>query len=251
MKTGILAVVILAVLFLGACVPQSVLVRGAGEQGLPQLKVSAEASVEVAPDQLQLLLGVITQGATAEQALRENNLRMTAVMTQLQELGLAEDDLQTGQFQVRPQWSVPPRPTPANWQRSIVGYQVSNQLMIATPRIDLAGDLLGLAQESGANQVGNLQFTLADPEAHGLEAIALATKLAERKAKTLAEAAGARLGEILSLAVSGSPNSYAPQVMMAEARALSAESVPVAAGKVTVSEGVSIVYRLVSPAGAE
>ena len=251
MKIGQLAIVVPLLLFLSACVPRPVSQPVSVPRELPQLAVSAEASVEVAPDQLQLRLGVVTQGKSADQALQENNLRMITLMAQLRELGVGEGDLQTGQFQVRPQWSVPPRPTPAGWQRTIVGYQVSNELLIATSRLDLAGDLLGMARDSGANQVGSLQFTLTDPESHQLKAIALATKLAGRKAKTLAEAAGAKLGEILSLTVSGGPNRHTPQLMVAEARTLATESVPVASGKVTVTEGVSIVYRLVNPAGAE
>jgi uncharacterized protein len=89
--------------------------------------------------------------ADAGQAVSENNQRMTRVMTMLADLGLDRKELATGQFQIQPQWSQPPRPTPANWQREIVGYRVSNDLWIRTTRIDLAGKLLGLAHQTQAS----------------------------------------------------------------------------------------------------
>ena len=226
-----------------ACTPQSLNFSTVNQQ-LPQLTVQADATVEVLPDQLQLRLGVVTEAENANQALSENNQRMAAVMQMLEGIGIPLDEMKTGQFQVRPEWSVPPRPTPANWQREIVGYRVSNELLIETARVELAGDLLGMAEKAGANQLGGLQFSLADPEQERLTAIDLATRKARKKAETLAAAAGARLGDIISLALDPPGNSVGPQLMMAESRAATAETVPVAAGKIEIEAGVTIIYHL-------
>ena len=121
-----------------ACTPQSLNFSTVNQQ-LPQLTVQADATVEVLPDQLQLRLGVVTEAENANQALSEKNQRMAAVMQMLEGIGIPLDEMKTGQFQVRPEWSVPPRPTPANWQREIVGYRVSNELLIETARVELAG----------------------------------------------------------------------------------------------------------------
>ncbi len=239
-------IVVLLLLLLGACVPQQAnLVQPHIDP--PQLVVRGQGRVEVVPDQLQLRLGVVTEGSEADFALAENNQRMSAVMAMLADIGIAADEMATGQFQIRPEWSLPPRPTPANWQRQIIGYRVSNELRIATRRIDLAGRLLATAQQAGANQVGGLQFTLADPEEHRQRAITLATEQAVREAKTLAQAAGVKLGDVQSLVLDSSNNAPGPQLMMAEARLASVESVPIATGKVEVSASVSLVYLLEVP----
>ncbi len=229
---------------LSACVPQPVFYGTGNPQPVAQLVVQADAVVEAVPDQLELRLGVVTQQETAGQALRDNNERMRAVMKQLATMGIAVSEMQTGQFQIRPEWSVPPRPTPANWQRRIVAYQVSNELQITTTRIDLAGDLLGIAQQAGANQIGNLQFSLADPETAQLKAIDLATTKARNKAHTLATAAGVRLGELLSLSLDNSNGFTAPKMMFNEARIAAVDSVPVATGKVDIQAAVTAIYRL-------
>lgn len=209
-----------------------------------QLVVAADATLEVAPDLLRLRLGVMTEAAEAASAVAENNQRMETLMTRLGEIGITADQLETGQFYIRPQWSVPPRPTPANWERKIIAYQVSNELRVATGKVDLAGEILQLAQQAGANQVGGLTFELADPEHYRLQALAKATRKAMTKAQTLARAAGVSLGRILS--ISQDSAAVAPRTALAMARAGSAEAqtVPIAAGKVEVEAGVRIVYLL-------
>lgn len=248
MKNALILVLLLGLM--SACTPQ-VYTTAAPQKTLPQLVVQADARVEALPDLLRMRLGVVTEAPQAGEALADNNQRMKTLMLMLAELGLSQDDLATGQFQIRPEWSVPPRPTPANWERKIVAYRVSNELLVETSRVDLAGELLSLAQDSGANQIGGLQFDLADPELHRLEAITVATRKAQRKAQALAAAAGARLGEILSLTLDSSTNGFSPKLMLAEARSTAADSVPVTAGKVEVEAGVTMTYRLVNSPSVE
>lgn len=214
----------------------------------PQLQVRGEGVVEATPDLLQLRLGVVTQEADADAALNNNSAQMRAVLLILEELGIAATEISTGQFQIRPEWSLPPRPTPANWQREIIGYRVSNELLIATTKVALAGKLLAVSQRAGANQIGGLQFTLADPSEHQQQAIALATARAIRQAQTMAAAAGVSLGPIQSLSLDSAGRLASPQLMMAEARMASADTVPVTAGKVEVTAAVTLIYRLAEPA---
>jgi len=235
----------LSVLLLG-CVPQTVNYSSAPLE-LPQLMVQADGQVNVNPDQLQLRLGVVTEADEAGAALEQNNQQMAAVMQMLAGIGIAYADIATGQFQIHPEWSRPPRPTPANWQREIVGYRVSNELIVTTSQVELAGQLLSLAQQAGANQIGGLQFDLADPTAHRQKAIEVAAEKALRKARTIAAAAGVELGEIQSISLGGVSGAPQPRLMMAEARTASVEPVPVAAGKVEVTASVTIVYQIKNP----
>ena len=209
-----------------------------------RLTVSAEAQVMVNPDQLQLRLAVVTEEKDAGTALEQNNQRMSSVMLALQELGIGPDEMSTGQFRINPQWSRPPRPTPANWQREIISYRVDNELQVTTGQVELAGKLLGLAQQAGANQIGGLQFGLADPTAARQQAITSATKKAMRKAQAMADAAGVKLASVQTLQLNGSGGSPQPRLMMAEARMASAEAVPVASGKVEINAAVTISYRI-------
>jgi uncharacterized protein YggE len=252
MKKSFLLVLLL-LLTLPACCPQhfntAPAARNSPPAPIPQLMVRGEGMVEATPDLLQLRLGVVSQDVDADVALRGNNERMRAVLAALQEIGIAEDEIATGQFQIRPEWSTPPRPTPANWQRQIVGYRVSNELLVATVHVELAGKLLALSQRAGANQIGGLQFSLADPNVHKQQAITLATEMAIRQAQTMAAAAGVALGPLQSLSLDASGGAPSPQLMMAEARMASVDSVSVMAGKVEVSAAVTLVFRLAESVG--
>lgn len=247
--TGLMLLFVLSACMPHPFHPERSLIATVPDQTPQQLRVQAEGQVEAAPDQLRLRLGVITEAGDAGQAVNENNQRMSAVMTMLTELGLERKDLATGQFQIQPQWSQPPRPTPANWQREIIGYRVSNDLWIRTTRIDLAGQLLGLAHQVGVNQVGNLQFTIADQDNYLQQAMSLATQKALKQAQVLASAAGAELGNILSLTLEppGGLSSSAP--LIAEARMMTAtDAVPITPGNVDIQATVTMVFELISPA---
>lgn len=244
----------MVLLFVSACMPYNMqhqppvfnVQAGDSQQQFQQLRVQAEAQVEAVPDLVRMRLGVVTEAADAGQAVRRNNEHMRTIMSEMLKLGLHQDDLATGQFQISPQWSQPPRPTPANWQREIVGYRVSNDLWVTTTRVDLAGDLLGTGHRSGANHVGNLQFSIADTDSYQQQAMALATEKAVRQAQILADAAGATLGEVVSLSLDPGGNFYS-QPMMAEARMMStADAVPVTPGKVEVKAVVTLVFALKS-----
>lgn len=231
------------VLLVTACVPHTTTLRSVADPPA-ELKVQAQATIEVAPDQLQLHLGVVTHAAEAQTALDDNNRRMTALIERLRRLGIHDDDLATGQFQVRPEWSLPPRPTPANWQREIIGYRVTNELSVTTARLELAGRLLTLAQRAGANQIGGLQFSLADPEEVRQRAIDAATVRARQRARTLATAAGVTLGPVRSLTLEAENGGRVPRIMLAEARSANGDAVPLAAGKISVAARVIMVFAV-------
>lgn len=213
-----------------------------------RLTVHGEAKVEVPPDQLRLRLNVVTSNADSDLALQENNRKMNTLLEALQGLGLGADDYRTGQFQTYPEWSRPPRPAPANWQRSIVGYTVNNELLVKTDQVELAGKLLAAAQTAGADQVGGLVFALAEPADHREEAIAQATRRAMRKAQTLADAAGVQLGAVQSLTLdqASAPGPFPRMEMMAARAGGKADAVPVNAGNIEVRAGVTVVYRIVA-----
>jgi uncharacterized protein YggE len=212
-----------------------------------RLTVHGEARVDVPPDQLRLRLKVVTGNADPELALADNNRRINRLIAALRGLGLDEDDYRTGQFQTYPEWSRPPRPAPADWQRSIVGYTVNNELLISTGRVALAGKLLATAQQAGADHIGGLTFALAEPADHREAAIALATRRALRKAQTLAAAAGVALGPIQSLTLDQAAAPGPLQRMELTALSQTADAVPVQAGDVEVRAGVTVVFRLLGP----
>jgi uncharacterized protein YggE len=96
----------------------------------------------------------------------------------------------------------------------------------------------------GVNEGGNIMFTNDDPSDAVDQARVRAVKDAMGKAKTLADAAGVKLGKVLQI----SENSYSPgpaPMMRAEMMAnRAADAVPVAAGESSYQVTVSMSYAI-------
>ncbi len=213
---------------------------GFTQEAPPTLTVRGEASLEISADQGQLRLAVVTSAADAETALRRNSEKLGGVEKALAETGLEKGEYRTGQFSIQPQWTRPPDQAGPAWQPTIAGYTVTNSLQITTRKLALLGPLIEAAVKAGANRVEGLVFDLADPAAYRARVIGMATETARREAAALADAAGIRLGPVLSLQLD--PAESPPRPMMMRL----AESAPpqITPGEVSVRAGVTVVYRI-------
>lgn len=203
----------------------------------PRITVTGEGRAEAVPDLAVITIGVTTQADTAAAALAENSTRLSAVLDRLRAAGVADRDLQTSGLSLGPRYDYggdrPPR---------LLGYEATNQLAVRVRALDALGAILDAAVADGANTLGGLSFSLADPQGARDAALAAAVAEARRKAAIIAEAAGVRLGPVLSIS---EQVAYAgPQPMPRMAMADAAPAVPVAAGEVGYAATVTIVYGI-------
>jgi uncharacterized protein YggE len=183
---------------------------------------------------------VVTQAPTAAAALAANTAAMNRVFAALKTIGIPDNKIQTSNFSVQPQY--PPFRPDAPEQRTIIGYQVSNQVSVTVDDLSKLGAALDALVKSGANQLGGVSFAIANPKPLAERARALAVGDAMAKAKTLAAAAGVNLGPLLSIQEG---TAYRPGPMFAEARtALAAAPPPIAIGEQTVAVNVTMTYGI-------
>ncbi len=239
-------ILITASLVLGGVKPAMAESEHPAADALPAtLSVSGQAELKVAPDQVEIDLGVSTTAASADEALAANNASMQAVLEALRELGL---DPKTRQFRIQPLWRPrPPKPGP-DWQPSINGYQVDNGIVVRSTDLSLAGDIIGRATAAGANQVNRVSFGLSQPRQHREAAIVQATENAASDARSLAAAAGQQLVRIVNLNLDHSDAS--PVTLRHKSRlqgvalADAGGGPPLEAADVTVRAAVSIRYEI-------
>lgn len=214
----------------------------AGETPKPrQLQVVGEGEAFLVPDMAIIQLTVTREAASAREALDASSSAMQKVMDALGEEGVADRDLRTGQFNIQPRYRHPPRRDDGSQEPpSIVGYQVSNSLDVRVRDIDRVGAILDRAVTLGVNQDGQLQLTNADPREALDAARSAAVKDALARARTLAEAAGVELGDILEINEQGGTPAPRPAMFKREAMMAAADSVPVAAGENAYRISVSL-----------
>jgi len=211
----------------------------------PRINVTGVGTVDVAPDMAVLQLTVTREAETARAALDANSAAMGDVLSAMQAQGIAERDLQTSNFSIQPKYVYPkPRSSGERQQPQIVGYTVRNSLTVRVRDIKRVGAILDKSVTLGVNEGGNITFTNADLSPTMTEARTQAVKDAFDKAKTLADAAGVKTGNILEMSEQYSNPRPIPMARAEMAMARSAGSVPMATGensyKVTVNVSFAI-----------
>lgn len=212
---------------------------------VPRILVTGEGSVDIAPDMAVLSLTVTRQAETARAALDANSSAMKEVQAAMKSAGVDQRDLQTSGFSIQPNYFYPPQqPSGKREPPEIVGYTVRNSLTVRVRDISSVGLILDKSVSLGVNEGGNITFTNDDPSEAIKKARVKAVQHALDKAKTLAGAAGVKIGQILEI----SEQSYSPRPMsMARAEVSmgrAADAVPVATGENTYRVTVNVSFAI-------
>jgi len=203
----------------------------AAQTVVPSVQANGSATLTAKPDQAQLDVGVVTNGATAQDASQQNASLSDNVQAALSKVLGSAGTLQTVSYYVSPRYSTAP-----NQPSVIIGYTASNTTRVTTTDLSQIGLLIDAANQAGANSVGGLSFGLQNPEPLVEQALTQATKQATAHAAAIAAGLGGKLGAVLS-AQEGS--SYAP-VLVGGSSAAMPVTTPVQTGTVTVYATVTI-----------
>lgn len=210
----------------------------------PRIQISGEGEVQVAPDMAMIDLTVLREAETAREALSANNTAMRQVLDAMKEAGIAERDLQTSGINLRPRYRHPAKDNNLK-EPKIIGYTVINSVTVRVRDLKIVGAVLDKSVTLGVNQGGNLRFVNNDTKVAMKEARALAVSDAMERAKTLADAAGIKLGRVVRMSEQSHrprPIPMARQAMLAAAPV--AESVPMATGESTYRVVVDMVFAI-------
>jgi uncharacterized protein YggE len=207
----------------------------------PQMSMTGEGRMSVAPDMAQVSVGVVTQGRTAKEAGEANARAMSVVINALKADGIAARDIGTANYSIQPVYT---QPTPNRSEPPrITGYQVSNTVMVRIRDLAKVGDVLDKVVASGSNQVYGIDFQISDMSTKLDQARVAAVEDARRKADLYAKAAGLKLGRIVALTEGSDGAPPVPRPMMRSAMAESAAP-PIEAGERDLSVSVRITWEL-------
>ncbi|WP_283776479.1 SIMPL domain-containing protein [Stappia sp. WLB 29] len=203
--------------------------------------------VTAAPDMAMITSGVVSDADTAAEALAANTEAMSAVIARIKEAGIEQRDIQTSGFSVQPRYRQVKSSTPEEYRSEVFGYRVSNNVSVRVRDLAKLGGLIDVMVRDGANQVGGVAFIVSEEDKlkDGARKEAMADAI--RKAEIYAEAAGVKLGRVLSINEQdfGGPR---PMMMMARAEAkMDAAPAPMEAGESSLEVRVNVTWELVQP----
>lgn len=196
--------------------------------------VTGTATIRSEPDEAVVTLGVRTQAATAEAAMRENAEKMTAVIRALTGQGLADDDIATAWVNLYPNYS--------SDGLAIIGYWAENQVNATVRDMGRVGRVIDRAVAAGANLAGGITFGLSDENRGVDEALEAAVADARHKAEILASAGAAGLGQVLQIGEVFTP---APPPIYYERAAADEAVTPISPPTLETQVTVTVTWELV------
>ncbi|MGI8914590.1 MAG: SIMPL domain-containing protein [Chloroflexota bacterium] len=201
------------------------------------ITVTGTGTASAAPDVAYISAGVTTQAAAAKQASDTNSTSMTAVIAAIKAAGVADKDIQTGNFSINPVYSQNKSDTGVS---TITAYRVDNSVNVTVGVVGTAARVLDAAVTAGANSNVSIRFGIKDATALQEQALTAAMQQAAGKAGAIATAAGAKLNGAYSVTEqsSGLPT---PMGLQAASVASSA-AVPVEQGQLAVRAMVQVTY---------
>jgi uncharacterized protein len=213
----------------------------------PKITVSGTGKISVPADQLEVNVGVKTTGTSVKDVMNQNSEKMKAVKKALDQLGITEKEYKTVGFNLSPIWSQSPKKYDSNYKKEIVGYSVTNAYRIKTLKIKMTGEIIAECASAGANDIGDIKFSVEKSQNYRKEAIQFAMKNARADADSIAEAAGQKIVNVLNVNLN---NFYVPvarmsnQLYAAKGISDSVQNIPVNPGEISIDVSVNVTYRI-------
>lgn len=206
------------------------------EQGII---VTGEGRISAPPDMATITLGVRENAKTAKEAMGKVTISVTAILEQLDILGVEGKDLQTSRFYLNPVYNN--RSSNDGNPPTVTGYDAGNSVTVTVRDLGKLGEMLDAVIDIGANDFNGLSFGLQDPAPALAAARKVAVADAMDRAAQLAEAASLNLGTVLRM----TENSQGGAPMAMEMAAMrSGMNDAIAGGEVDVQAQVTMVFAI-------
>ena len=213
------------------------------------ISVSGKGEIYAEPDLALVTFAVKNEAKQVPDAIKKNSEKMNKIISSLKQQGIAEKDLKTTSFYVYPRYEyrkvetgIYPYPP---GKRVFVAYEVTQSLQVKIRDLSKIGKIIQEATDNGANQIGNLQFTIDKQDELEVKAREIAIKKAKSKAKQIASQLGVHLVRVTSFSENSSePHYYYP--LMAKAAPMAGKEVTpqIETGENKIESNVIITYEI-------
>lgn len=208
--------------------------------GANTMTVGGEGSAAVVTDSAELTVGLEVRADSPGEALARVSRRCQAVLAAAREQGVADGDLQTQGVQVHP--------TLDQQGRRVAGYVASYSLGLRLRALDGVPDVLdavsGAAED--ALRLGGFRLATSATESARTDAGVRAVQQARARAGRLAEAAGVRVGRVVSIVEEGAFQPGPGRPVRAQAANVGFFApIPVEGGSEEITARVTVTFEIV------
>ncbi len=206
------------------------------------LSVTGNGSSKVVPDKAMINIAVFVEDDTSGEAVDKNSQTTADVISALEGLEIDDLDIQTVSFNLDPLYNYRRENEPPE----VYGYRASTVMEVSTLEIDMTGEIIAEAIESGANDVSSLRFGLSQELERQAKKTALerAAEDGRNKAEDIAESLDVEIVEIYYISES---ETYVPSPLMARTSAVEESladisAVPITPNEIEITASVHISY---------
>lgn len=202
------------------------------------ITVIGEGRVTEVPDQAVITVGASQRSSSPQMAMESVGEIITGMIKELDKAGIEPRDMQTSGLGLRPVYD---RNRNGDERPLLLGFDATNRLTVTVRDINRVGEVLAALVDAGATDISGVTFGLNYPLQAQDAARRDAVTDARAKATLYAVAAEVKLGKVLSISEIGGGM---PRPEMMRASMASLDSVPIAAGELSVTAQIQMVIEL-------
>lgn len=165
-----------------------------------QFSVTAEGKATAKPDIATVSFGAQTgTRKTVAEAVNEGNAKMNKIIDELAALNIDKKDILTTQYSLNPVYSY----VEDTGKQNLDGYMLIQAVTVKIRDLNVIGNAVQRVTSVGANQVGNIVFTIDSQDSLKAQARSEAIKKAQVKAQDMAKESGLKLGKLVNVMEGG------------------------------------------------
>ncbi len=181
---------------MGQASGETVMIREGDMENKTLLTLSGSAERDVEPNLVKFNVGVETINENAEISASENAEIMVNIKQALIDSGIPEKNIKTNYYYINREYIYPKEDV-----LPVVKYKTTHSLLVETTQINEIGKIIDSCVQAGANNVGNVQFTLDDETMNEIkkELVSEAIENARDKANSMASDLSQKVVKVKSM----------------------------------------------------
>ncbi len=204
---------------------------------VPQISVSGEGKIKVAPDQAVINVGFQNSGKDSKEVKSLNDEVVDKVIKFLKKMGIPATDYKTNNVSLYKSY---------DYEKKKNNFQANQSLTITLKDLSKYDELMMGLNDAGVNTISGVEFKSSKMEDYEREARKKAILDARQKAQDYVSVLGQKVGK--ALLITDNSQAYVPQPMFKGAYAMAADSAgsreTLAIGELEINTNVSVTFAL-------
>ncbi|MDR0219387.1 MAG: oxidative stress defense protein [Enterobacteriaceae bacterium] len=162
---------------------------------VPYISTSGNATIKANPDMATLMIHVKVSQKSATDAKNKVDERVAKYFDFLKNHGIDKKDINAANIRTQPEYQYEQK----TGKSTLTGYTAYRSVEVKVRKLDQLNSLLDGALKAGLNEIGSVQFSVADPQNYRDEARQKAIANAIQQATALAKGFNSKLGSVYSI----------------------------------------------------